>query len=181
MAIRLATPTDLPAVLRVETAAFGPEEGDIIANLVQDLLADPTAQPVLSLLAMQDDQAVGHVLFSRATITPPEQSVTAAILAPLAVHPTFQGQGIGGMLINEGLQRLATAGVDLVFVLGHPGYYPRHGFKPAGALGFAAPYPMAALQADAWMVQPLRKGVISRVSGTVMCAEALNKPEYWRE
>ena len=65
-----------------------------------------------------------------------------AILAPLAVVPDAQGQGIGGALIEHGLSLLQRSGVGLVFVLGHPGYYPRHGFEPAGRLGFDAPFPI---------------------------------------
>ena len=72
-------------------------------------------------------------------------------------------------------------GVDLVFVLGHPGYYPRHGFRTAGVLGFDAPYPIPAKDADAWMVQELRPGFIGKIKGPVACAAALDHPEHWRE
>ena len=113
---------------------------------------------------------------------------TAVLLCELAEtmivatpHPDSPGQGVGGHLIEEGLRRLSASGVDLVFVLGHPDYYPRHGFRPAGALGFKAPYPIPDKNADAWMVQELRPGLIGTVRGTVVCADALDKPEYWRE
>jgi putative acetyltransferase len=95
--------------------------------------------------------------------------------------PDFQKQGIGGKLIEYGLQVLSESMVDLVFVLGHPEYYPRYGFKPAGNLGFDAPYPIPAKNADAWMIQALRPGVIGAFGGKIICAEKLNKPEYWRE
>jgi predicted N-acetyltransferase YhbS len=72
-------------------------------------------------------------------------------------------------------------GVELVFVLGHPGYYPRFGFKPAGVLGFEAPYPIPEKHADAWMVRELRAGIIGSVRGKVVCADTLSRPEYWRE
>ena len=164
-------------VLNVERAAFGSQEE---AGLVQDLLDDPSAQPCLSLLALKDERAVGHILFSRASVGgAPELS--ASILAPLAVVPDAQKQGVGGELIRHGLQLLSKSGVDLVFVLGYPEYYPRHGFQPAGGLGFMAPYPIPEKNSDAWMVQALRSGVIGEYSGVVVCAEALDRPEYWRE
>ena len=181
MKIRKATESDLNAVLDVETSAFGDEKGPEIANLVAGLLIDPTAEPVLSLLAEADGRAVGHILFTRAEITGCSANVATALLAPLAVVPEKHGQGIGGRLIQEGLQRLTASGVDLVFVLGHPEYYPRHGFRPAGVQGFDAPYPIPEVHADAWMVQALRPGVIDQASGTVKCAEALDRPEHWRE
>ena len=72
-------------------------------------------------------------------------------------------------------------GTGLVFVLGHPGYYPRFGFEPAGRLGFKAPYPIPDEAAEAWMVQELSPGFIGRVSGTVRCCEVLDRPEHWQE
>ncbi len=93
----------------------------------------------------------------------------------------MHNQGVGGQLIKEGLKLLSESGVELVFVLGHPEYYPRHGFKPAGALGFEAPYPIPDEHANAWMVQELRPGVIGSVSGKIICADVLNHPEHWRE
>ena len=179
MKIRKTTESDLNDVLFVETEAFGYDKE---ANLVKALLHDSSAMPVLSLLAFDDqEKPVGHILFTKVRITEVEDTGSAAILAPLAIIPDEQAKGIGGALIKEGLKLLSESGVDLVFVLGHPGYYPRHGFKPAGALGFEAPYPIPAEHADAWMVQELRPGVIGTLSGKVVCADELNKPEHWRE
>jgi putative acetyltransferase len=178
MQIREASESDLDNVLLVERLAFGHDEE---ADLVRDLLDDASAKPILSLLAFDGNQALGHILFTSACLTKTQSAIQIAILAPLAVVPDAQKQGIGGKLIERGLQLLSESGVDLVFVLGHPEYYPRHGFKPAGRLGFEAPYPIPDEHADAWMVQPLRPDVIGSVSGTVVCADALDKPEYWRE
>lgn len=178
MDIRETTASDLDDVLSVERAAFGRDE---VVRLAQDLLVDPSAEPVVSLLAIQDDRAVGHILFTAARLADEQDAVSVAILAPLAVVPDAQKQGVGGKLIGRGLQMLSESGVDLVFVLGHPEYYPRHGFEPAGRLGFEAPYPIPEEHAGAWMVQALRPGVIGSVSGKVCCSDALDRPEHWRE
>ena len=180
MEIRPTKESDLHDVLLVEKAAFGTEEGQEIADLVNALLSDPSAMPILSLIAIKDNQVIGHILFTKAIIDS-NHSISAVILAPLAVIPAAQSQGVGGQLINEGLKCLSESGVDLVFVLGHPDYYPRHGFKPAGILGFDAPYPIQQEHADAWMVKELRFGVIGSVSGKVQCSDVLNQPEHWRE
>ena len=177
MIIRTALDSELDAVLSVERAAFG---SDIEANLVKELLADASAKPLMSLLAFENDQAVGHILFTKACLEP-DANLSISILAPLAVLPTFHRRGIGGQLIKQGLQKLTESGCDLVFVLGHPEYYPHYGFEPAGKLGFEATYPIPEEVADAWMVQALREDVIGSYSGKVICADALNKPEYWRE
>jgi putative acetyltransferase len=176
--IREAVETDLNDVLQIERLAFGYEKE---ADLVRELLHDPSAKPVLSLLAFQKDRAVGHILFTKAQLSGSQDSASIVILAPLATVPDAQKQGIGGKLIEQGLELLSTSGVDLVFVLGHPEYYPRYGFKPAVNLGFEAPYPILDVHANAWMVQALRSRVIGSVSGKVICADALNKPEHWRE
>jgi putative acetyltransferase len=107
--------------------------------------------------------------------------LSVSILAPLAVIPSAQKKGVGGKLIEHGLEVLEKSGVDLVFVLGHPEYYPRHGFTPAGKLGFEAPYPIPSKDAAAWMIQELKDGIIGKYSGRVICSDALNKPEYWSE
>ena len=181
MKIRKTTESDLYDVLSVEKDAFGNEKGPEIADLVNGLLKDPSAMPLLSLIAVNDDQAIGHILFTKARITYSKESISASILAPLAVIPDAQSRGVGGQLIKEGLKLLSESGVELVFVLGHPEYYPRHGFKPAGAHGFEAPYPIPDEHANAWMVQELRPGLIGSISGKVKCADVLNQPEHWRE
>lgn len=177
MLIRRAETDDLDDVLRVESAAFDTDEE---ANLVSELLTDASAQPAVSLLAFENDRAVGHILFTRARLEP-ASPLAVALLAPLAVVPEFQRRGIGGRLIEQGVQVLSEAGTDLVFVLGYPDYYSRHGFSPAGVQGFDAPYPVPPVHADAWMVRALRPGVKGGRRATVVCADALNRPEYWRE
>lgn len=176
--IRETLDKDLPEILFVVRAAFG---SDIEADLTRDLLADPTAQPSLSLLATEEGRSAGHILFTHTRLDGPEDPPKATILAPLSVIPESQGKGIGGRLINEGLKRLRESGVGLVFVLGHPSYYPRHGFETAGAFGLAAPYPIAEEHTDAWMVQALQPGILGTLRAKLTCANALDKPEFWQE
>lgn len=183
--IRNAVDADSAAIAQLLLAAFGDQEGPEIVELVENLSADPTAQPAQALVAVDDEDIVGHILFTAVQVIPEQPSKDAkpppaAILAPLAVIPDRHGQGIGGALISAGLQEQRKRGTGLVFVLGYPAYYPRHGFTPAGADGFDAPYPIERRYADAWMVQALKPGLIDAWSGTVACAEALNDPKYWQ-
>lgn len=179
--VREATDADMEDILRVEEEAFGPDEGPVIAGLVRDLMGDPTAEPRLSLVATEGGAVVGHVLFTKARLSPEERSAHCSMLGPLAVAPSAQGRGVGTRLVQEGLSRMKERGVELVFVLGHPEYYPRHGFRPAAPLRFAAPQPIPPEDAEAWMVAELRPGAIASASGAVLCADALDRPEYWRE
>jgi putative acetyltransferase len=177
MYIRETKDADLNDILFIEREAFNSHKE---ADITKDMLADPTAKPLLSLIAYVENHPAGHILFSKAHISS-TRNVMVSFLAPLAVIPQFQKHGIGGALIKKGLELLSQSGVDLVFVVGHPTYYPRHGFTPAGKLGFEPTYPIPEEVADAWMVQALRPGIIGAVSGKMICCDALNKPELWRK
>ena len=181
MRIRASEPSDLRAISRVHRDAFGPEEGPEIVDLVSDLLEDETAHPCLSLVAETGEALVGHVLFTAARVDSGNEIPIASILAPLGILREFQRQGVGGLLVDAGLRILEDRHVDLVFVLGHPSYYPRFGFQPAGAMGFEAPYPIPAKDAGAWMVRVSNPGSVRRFAGTVACASALDRPELWIE
>ena len=181
MEIRKSTEADRLEIKKIHIKAFGEDKGPEIADLVDELLDDKTAFPRLSMVAFENEQLIGHILYTKAVIDQTDKPVSVQILAPLAVLPSAQNKSVGSRLINEGLNLLKDSGVDLVFVLGHPGYYPRCGFITAGVLGFEAPYPIPDEHAEAWMVQELKEGVIGRVKGKVKCSEVLDKPEHWRE
>ncbi|NJN38303.1 MAG: N-acetyltransferase [Acaryochloridaceae cyanobacterium CSU_3_4] len=175
MRIRAATDGDLANILAIHRAAFSDEP---VADLTAALLCDPSTQPITSLLAWVDDTPVGHILFTAAHLQP-ETPHQISILAPLAVVPEWQRRGIGRSLITEGLALLALSGVSVVFVLGHPSYYPRFGFMPAGELGFAAPYPLSAKHQTAWMLRQLKGELPQSYVGRVRCAKTLEQPDYW--
>lgn len=110
------------------------------------------------------------------------ETVPADLAAIVEVHKKGFGYDKEAGLTAEGLQLLRERGAKLVFVLGHKEYYPRHGFIPgAEKLGFPAPYPIAEKHADYWMAQALTDEGFSGPKGRVVCADALNRPEHWRE
>ncbi|MGM0432381.1 MAG: GNAT family N-acetyltransferase [Spirochaetota bacterium] len=184
--VRQSNEKDIPSLLDVHLQAFGTSEGPEIVDLVSQLFEDTSAYPLLSLVADRQGSIVGHVLFSAAELVPEpspeilEHTPSVRILAPLAVLPQKQSNGIGGLLIEQGLNQLKNKGVELVCVLGHPTYYRRFGFKPALALGFRAPHPIAPAETDAWMIQELKPGIISQFQGFIRCSDTLGHPRYWR-
>ncbi|NHZ86199.1 MAG: GNAT family N-acetyltransferase [Planctomycetia bacterium] len=176
--IRETKDTDFNDIMEVEKQAF---VEDSEAELTAQLLNDKSAKPRISLIAFDGNKAVGHILFTKTTIERNDICPLMHILAPLAVIPEYQKQGIGGKLVREGLKRIKEIGSEIVFVLGHTEYYPKYGFIPnAERLGYSAPNPIPTEVADAWMVQPLTSKVLSNF-GKVICADMLNKPEYWQE
>lgn len=181
MKIRQVGERERLEILQLHEQAFGKDKGWEIRDLVDGLLDDPSAKPLYSFGAFEKDWIVGHVLFTKVTLIGAKIDLSAQILAPLAVLPEWHNKGVGGQLIETGLAELRSLGVQLVFVLGHPGYYPRYGFLPAGRNGFDAPYPIPDEHADAWMVQELISGTVGGVEGTIQCADILNQPQHWRE
>ena len=181
MQIRKSTESERKEILNIHNQAFGKAKGPVISKLVEDLLDDKTAMPTLSLVAIENGKLIGHILYTKATITNTELPISAQLLAPLAILPDEQNKGIGEKLINEGLNQLKESGTELVFVLGHPAYYPRCGFFPAGEKGFDAPYPIPEEHAAAWMVQELNGCVLEKATGKVQCSKVLNEPQHWRE
>ena len=182
--VRPARTDDRDRILAVHLDAFGDDEGSVIVSLLEEMLDDPTAEPMHSFVAESNDEIVGHVLFTSVAIEPASGSadaVSAQILAPLAVPSDLHGKGIGTHLVKEALQQLVASGVQLVFVLGYPKYYSRFGFVPAGVLGFHAPYPIPQKNADAWMVLELEAEAAKSFEGTVRCCEALSHQKYWVE
>jgi len=145
MSIRAATPRDREAIRLVEEHAFGQQAE---AGLVDALINGGDA--VVELVAEEDGQVVGHILFSRLYVQSGGKRFAAVALAPLAVEPSFHGTGIGGALIREGHVRLKEAGEALAVVLGDPAYYGRFGYSHDRAGKFDSEYQGEALQALAW-------------------------------
>lgn len=176
--IRIAAEADYNSVMEIEKQAFGQDKE---AQLVADLLEDPTASPYISLLAFYKNKAVGHILYSRVYLENRMDSM-AHSLAPLAILPDFQRKGIGGLLIEHGKEVLSKMGSELIFVLGHINYYPKYGFiNNAAQFGYYTPYPIPEEVADAWMVLELAPNALQKNVRRVIFADALMKPEYWRE
>lgn len=132
--IRVEQPEDVAAVRRVNELAFErPEEADVVDRLRRASI------PFLSLVAEDGGAIVGHVLLTPAIVDGGGRHVGQRVagmgLAPLAMVPERQRQGIGSLLVRRGLDLLRADGCPFVIVLGHPEYYPRFGFERASAQG----------------------------------------------
>ncbi len=175
MKIRESLEKDKDFIRKVHQNAFGQPEGETVSQLAIDLLDDKTALPILSLVAEQDNEIIGNVIFSSVNIEGVE-GVSAYILAPLAVAGFAQKSGIGTQLINNGLETLKKRGAEIVLVYGDPNYYMRTGFKADHNL---KPPHKLKYPEEAWMAQELVEGSLAKTQGKVQCASSLNSPEYW--
>ena len=175
MEIRESVPNDKEPIRTVHRDAFDASESEIVSQLAVDLLEDPTALPILSLVAEQGNEIVGNIIFTTVSIKGKNQKFSAYILAPLAVAKGHQGNGIGTKLIKLGLKTLKERGADIVLVLGDPKYYSRTGFTINHNI--YSPYDLE--YPEAWMAQELVGGVLKKANGTIQCAISLNSPELW--
>lgn len=107
------------------------------AKLVEDLREDCDLIPALSLVATVDDEVVGHIACSRASI---DQSPSLGV-GPLGVLPSHQHHGVGAALIHAVLAAADALNEPAVVLLGDPGYYRRFGFVLARPLGVLPPDP----------------------------------------
>ncbi len=130
MRIRAEQPTDKAAIHAVVAAAFGQkDEADLV-----DALRD-AGDAVVSLVAMEDDRIIGHVMLSAM-----RAPFRALGLAPVSVEPGRQSVGLGSALIKAAIRVAREAGYAAIFVLGDQAYYGRFGFDVEAAAGFASPY-----------------------------------------
>lgn len=168
--IEPAQDRDASRIREIHQAAFGQNDE---ADLVEALLADPSAAPSLSLVARANGAVSGHVLFTRVVLPNGQR---ASILCPLAVAPEAQGTGVGTRLVRDGLERLRDAGTGYVFVLGSPEYYGRFGFGRSDEL--TAPYRLPREYDGAWQVVAFAP--LPHLTGAIRCAKTLMDPKYWQ-
>jgi putative acetyltransferase len=154
--IRPEAPADLEAIREVNRLAFGQ---DAEARLVDALREGGYVRA--SLVAGRDGRVVGHILFSDLRINTDTGTTPALALAPMAVLPEFQNQGIGSALVRTGLAHCQDQGHRIVVVLGHPNFYPRFGFSAKLAESVSSPFGGG----EAWMAMELVAGALSGVVG----------------
>jgi putative acetyltransferase len=156
--IRPETTADLDAIRYVNNLAFGQ---DAEARLV-DALRDG-GYVRASLVAEKDEEVVGHILFSDLPIVTESGTVPALALAPLAVLPEVQSQGIGSALVRRGLEVCKEQGQQIVVLLGHPHFYQRFGFSSELVAQLESPYSGR----ESFMAVELVPGSLDDVTGRV--------------
>jgi putative acetyltransferase len=163
--IRDETPRDVGQVRMINIAAFDrPDEADLVDALRAN------CPEIVSLVAELDGRVVGHILFSPVTLPSGERTIRGMGLAPMAVLPEHQRDGIGARLVEESLAHLEQSSCPFVIVLGHPGYYPRFGFERASVHGIACQWEVPD---EAFMVRILDPAAMAGAAGI-----ARYRPEF---
>jgi putative acetyltransferase len=168
MEVRAEKPEDVEAIRRVNVAAFGREsEADLVERLRGVAFT-------FSFVAVESGQIVGHIFFSPVELEGgcADDSLVLG-LAPVAVLPSYQRQGIGTLLIQQGLKECTRLGGKAIVVLGSPTYYPRFGFTPKKK-GLGCEYPVPD---EAFMALELVSGALEGCIGTVKYHSEFNNLE----
>ena len=160
--IRERQPADDAAIHALNVAAFG---GSYEATLAEDLRSAGLA--AVELVACDAADIIGHILFSQLAVTVDARAVRALALAPMAVRPDRQRQGIGSALVRQGLARTGALGWQAVVVVGHPRFYPRFGLSAAPARKLRAPF-----SGDAFMAIELEAGALGGEQGRIAYPDA---------
>ena len=157
VSLRLEHVADREPLRRVHRLAFGQEAEGALVDALRD-----GGYARVSVVAEKDTQVAGHVLFSNLPILTHSGPIPALSLAPIAVLPELQNQGIGSALLRRGLEICRDEGHRIVVVVGHPRFYQRAGFSPELARRIESPY-----AGDAFMALELIAGALDGLRGKV--------------
>ena len=146
---RDSAPNEVSSIERVYADAFPDED---LVPLVKKLLKEDKSI-VRSILGITDGDVAGHGIFTTCGVIGTPDKV--ALLAPLAVAPHYQRQGIGTTIVCAGLRHLEQAGINRVFVLGDPTYYRRFGIEREDHV--EPPYTLPEEWLGAWQSLNLQK------------------------
>lgn len=169
MNIRPEKKEDYPWIAKIHDLTFRRKnEGWLVASL----RATGGFIPKLSLVAEEQDQIFGHILFYPVWIINPTQSFPTLSLAPMAVLPALQRRGIGTLLMQKGIKEAARTDFDSVIVLGHPAFYKKFGFEKASRWKIRLPFEVPE---EAFRALELKKDALARVTGVVQYPDAFNR------
>lgn len=169
MKIRPEKNEDILAIRRINEQAFK-QQGE--ANIVDELRQYCTEK--IALVACEGELVIGYILFTPVVIkTDNKSEIKGMGLAPLAVLPEFQNQGIGSELVKTGLTAMREMKTPFVVVLGHPQYYPRFGFVPSSDYGIISEY--ANIPEDVFMIYVINKNCLENIKGVAHYREEWSK------
>ncbi len=175
MRIRAEISSDKDRIHCIYGSAFSTEERELVANLAVNLLLEETKPKTLSFVAETEYRITGHIAFSPITLN--DNNYKGYILAPLAVVPTHQKQGIGSQLVQHGIQQLSQVGIDILLVYGDPKYYSRFGFSEETAKNYIPPYKLQ--YPFGWQGLMLSDRPPAKSPVQITCVPALHDPALW--
>ena len=166
----------MDSILKVIEIAFSDEENKVIMNLVQELSRETTSPSIKSLVAEVDNEVIGYVSFSPIFLKS-DSNISGYILAPVAVSPEQQKQGVGSNLLKSGIEMLTKNGIGVSLVYGDPAYYGQFVFKEEIGRWFVPPYTLQ--YPFGWTGMMLNDTPVPEHPIQFDCIDALSKPDLW--
>jgi len=172
--IRQEKTADYKAVFEIIESAFKSEQFSDHTEqfLVERLRKSNAFVPELSIVAEIKHEIVGHILLTKLKIKNDQNQFDSLALAPVSVLPKYQGNGIGGMLIEKAHQTAKELGYQSIVLLGHEKYYPRFGYQQADKFGIELPF--EAPKENCMVIELIEDG-LKGVSGTVEYPKEFNE------
>jgi len=164
MNIRTEKPSDFDKIWSINAEAFETEDEANLVNALRD-----SGVSYISLVAEENDELVGHVLFTIVELTGDDAGLKLMGLAPMSVVPKQQNKGIGSLLVKAGIKQCVSKDFDAVVVRGHPEYYPKFGFVPSVKYAISSEYEVPD---DTFMVLELKKDSLRGKQGVIKYHEA---------
>ena len=162
LTIRQENIADYKNIYELNLLAFEEKEEAILVDLLRK---NNEFIPQLSLVALLNNEIIGHILFTKIKIIDDNGNENESLaLAPMAVLPKYQKKGIGGKLINKGFDIATKLNFKSVIVLGHEHYYPKFGFEPTIKWNIKPPFEAPT---NAFMGIELVKNSLENISGIV--------------
>lgn len=162
--IRAEQAQDKTSIEQINRAAFEDDEEAQLVNALRD-----SGCEYLCRVTEMDDKVVSYILFTPVTLTGKQSNLKLFGLAPMAVLPEYQNQGMGSVLVKQDLDECRARGYDAIVVLGHPNYYPKFGFVPSDDYGIKSEYDVPR---EVFMIQELVPGCLKGKSGVIQYHEA---------
>lgn len=157
------------------TASEGPKAGQLIKELVADMLGSLDDEDMYVFSAVEAGAILGSIIFTRLTYS--QDARTAFILAPVAVSTSQQGKGLGQRLTKYGLENLRKNGVDVALTYGDINFYSKVGFSHITEAHAQAPLPLQ--YPEGWLGQSLTATQFDPLAGPSRCVAPLNDPIHW--
>jgi len=157
--IRRERDSDIEDIYEINIKAFETQAEADLVNILRN-----SGVYHISLVAERNKRVLGHIFFTPVELAGGDSELKLMGLAPMAVLPEFQNQGIGSKLVKEGLRHCSGENNDAVFVLGHPDFYTKFGFLPSVKYGIKSDYDVPD---ETFMAIELKSGILDGKQGTI--------------
>lgn len=165
----------IPLFLHTFSQSEGEEEGQLIGQLVDNFLNYTQSKDLRAYFLEINNELIAGAFYTRIQFE--KSPISAFLMAPVAVHPEYQGKGLGQKLIHQSHDALRKEGAELCLSYGDIQFYSKVGYQVISEELIAAPLPLS--YPEGWIACMLDGGNIPKIAGSSFCVDEINDPRYW--